>query len=736
MADIDFNNHTEILNSIVLAQDNERERRQAAREAKLFLNARDGQWDPYAIEKLQGRYRGTFDMCTPIVDSISGEIDQSDFTLKISPTTTGASDDTAKTMEGLVRNIRNISDADYIFSRMSRNNVICGFDCLEIVQDWIDGDSFDQDLILKYVPNAIDAVWFDIDSMKQDRSDARWGVKNIKLSRAEYDKRWPEGSGMSITDDRQASATSERAEFVTVGQLYYKKSIDIEIVQMNDGAVYKADKYEPLKEELAAKGIEEVNRRTRKSWRVYSRIIDGGGFLQEEEETVFDYIPLVPIYGNYDVFENKPVYYGKLENLYDPQRVLNYAMSRDIEDGALSPSPAIWMTETQAEGHDYSTMNTDGDPVRFYNVDEQAPPISQASYVGGAQVSPGLQTTIALTKELITASANSFNALQGNAMPQQSGIAGAQQIDQANIGSIKWFEALKVTVCHVGKILVTSIPRVYDSTRQIRMLDEDGTARMTPINKPIINSKTGQAETLNDLSVGEYDVVCDFGPAFNSQQKETATAFLEMAQIDPSLATKGMDIWLKNLSVPGMDLMAERVRQELLNAGMIPQEQLTEEELQKIAEAQAAAANQPPQEDPMMVAARAEELKGQAEMADAQNKQMEIQGQLQLKQQELALKQAELELDAAKFERDKSDKFNVDAAKISQDNEKLELQRQNQQFQQQLALMKQQTDEMTAAFNNLKTMKDAMGADAIVGPNSIQTYKEQVDIIQDKQDDI
>ena len=83
--DNNFTKHSQVLQLIKEAQDAETDQRNAAREAKLFIYKRDGQWDPYAWDKLDGRFRGTFDMCGPIVDQISGEIDQSNFSLKVSP---------------------------------------------------------------------------------------------------------------------------------------------------------------------------------------------------------------------------------------------------------------------------------------------------------------------------------------------------------------------------------------------------------------------------------------------------------------------------------------------------------------------------------------------------------------------------------------------------------------------------------------------------------------------------
>ena len=174
------------------------------------------------------------------------------------------------------------------------------------------------------------------------------------------------------------------------------------------------------------------------------------------------------------------------------------------------------------------------------------------------------------------------------------------------------------------------------------------------------------------MSIGEYDAVCEVGPAFNSAQKEAARSFEAMAMINPEFAQSGLDIWLKNKKEPGMDLMAERFRVQLFNAGMIPESQLTDEEQQQVAEQQAQAANQPPQEDPMMIAAQAEMTKAQAEQLNAQNKQVEIQGDQQVKMADIQLRNKQIDLDTQKFLKGQDDKFNVDAAKIHQVQQKLD----------------------------------------------------------------
>ena len=741
--EIDFKDHDKLLVMIKDVQEAEQDSRNAVMEAKLFISERDGQWDPYAVDKMDGRYRGTFDMCTPIVDQIAGEIEQSDFTIRVSPSGGDASKETAKTLDGLIRNIRNISNAESVFQSAGRSNVIGGFDAWEVVQEFIEGDSFDQDLFIRRVPNASTSVWFDPGSVLQDRSDAAWGVKLNAIPVAEYKDMWPEGKMVSVGDNAVNRRNQDKIDSVTVGQIYFRKPRKIEIVLMSDGKVYQVDDdFEKVQDEFARAGINEVKRRTRDAWRVYSRMFDGDEWLADEEETVFDYVPLIPVYGNFDIVDNKTVYFGKLEKLYDQQRILNYAMSRDIEDGALSPAPAIWMTDEMAEGNDYESMNTDRAPVRIFNVDPENPGLTPVP-MGGPQASTGLQATIQQSKDMITASGNIFAAQQGNANPNQSGVAGNQQIEQGNIGSIKWFKPLEVAICHTGKILINAIPRVYDSTRQVRILEEDGTSSMVMLNQTIFDEQTQTNVTLNDLSLGEYDAVCEVGPAFNNQQKETQEAFLQMASIDPTIAQNGMDVWLKNQKSPGMDLMAERYRAQLIDAGIIPQSQWTDEETQKFQQAQAEAANQPPQEDPNMVFARAEETKAQAEQMTAQNKQQETQMNAQIKMQELQLEQEKIQLEQQRFQREGDDKFNVDAAKIQQGQQKLDQDQQKIDFEQQMQelkimqeQMKQQQQQLNDSFTNLKTMREAMGVDAIVGPTSAEAYEKQVDLVLDEQDSV
>jgi len=442
------------------------------------------------------------------------------------------------------------------------------------------------------------------------------------VSLDEYDQRWPEGSGKSVGDGKDSQAYYDKAEVVIIGELLFCKEKHRELVMMSNGRVYDAaGDYLEAKDELAALGVTEVKRRKKADKVVCSRLFDGNDWLEESSETVFNAIPVIPIYGNFKVFEDKVLYQGAVEKVLDPQRVLNYSLSREIEEGALAPRAKTWMTKKQAAGHEktLATLNTNSDPVQFYNNDPEVP--GPPGQTGGAQINPGLRTISESMRGIIGQAAGMFAANMGDNPGLQSGVAIQMQQNKGDNGTIKYFKALEFAIAYTGRLLVKSIPKVYDTQRQSRLMYEDGTYEMGTLNEEVIDGQTGRSMILNDLSQGTYDVVCKAGPSFKNRQEETINALLEIAKVDPSILAMGGDLLLKNISTPVAEQLAERKRAQMIAQGLIPEKQLTDEERQE----QQAKAQGQQQQDPNMVLAQAEMLKGQAEMLNAQNKQMELQ---------------------------------------------------------------------------------------------------------------
>jgi len=321
---MDFSSHSETLNRLKESQDAQHDLRETVREVKLFLSKPDGQWEPDVHKAFHGRPRYTFDMSNDLVDDINGKMIKSEFGIKVKPAGGDATIELAKTYDGLIRNIQSISDASRIYDKAGRNVVAAGLDGWEVIQDWASDDSMNQDLLIRGVPNFVDCVWFDPNAVLEDMSDAKYAFKLKTMSLDEYEKKWPKGKKVSIGDDRSEEVYHDKApDPITIGSAYYKEPAKRELVEMSNGAVYIVDdKFEQVVDDLAAQGVTEVRRRTRDINEIKMRLFDGSDWLNDEQDTVFQFIPLVPAFGNFEIAENKVIFWGTITNMSITTRCL------------------------------------------------------------------------------------------------------------------------------------------------------------------------------------------------------------------------------------------------------------------------------------------------------------------------------------------------------------------------------------------------------------------------------
>lgn len=641
ITDKQCNDHKWVIERLKECQEADHDMRERAREAQLFLSKRDGQWEPQWAEVNKDKPRYTFDLTTPIVDQVVGDLEQYDFDVKVTPSGGEASEDVAETYDGLVRNIENISGASHVYSQCARDVAVGGFSAWRIIQAYNDGDSFDQDLMIKRIPNPIDRVWFGPHN-EPDASDADYCFVLSGMDPEEYKEKYPDRKSSSVNSDRQHSSFFHRNDQVMLGEFLYLKKKERELHLLTDGRVVDADEYASLADELKEMGVTIEKSRKRHYMEVYSRLFDTDGWVTEARPTVFRHmIPVVPMYGNFAIVEDKVTYSGVVEKLMDPQRVFNYSLSREIEEGALAPREKFMVTPNQIEGYesDWARMNVSADPYQIYNPDPQAPGAPQKS--GGPQINPGLRNISTAMQQVIGQSAGMFAANMGDNPGLQSGKAIEALQDRGDRANNKFLRCREIAQEKTGKILVDAIPRIYGPKRQIRILGQDGVANTVTVGELVQDRQTGELMVLNDLSQGKYDVQCTSAPSFKTRQSETVRALTEIGGVDPTVIEIGGDVLLGNIPSPGMDEVAKRKRQQLFNAGLIPMDQMTEEELAQMEEAQ----NQEPEESPEMVLARAEEAKAQADAMAVQQKVQESQQEFQIKLAQLEIEKGKLEID-------------------------------------------------------------------------------------------
>ena len=348
---------------------------------------------------------------------------------------------------------------------------------------------------------------------------------------------------------------------------------------------------------------------------------------------------------------------------------MNYALSREVAEGALAPRAKYWMTSTQALGHEteLQTLNTNSDPVQIFNPDPEMPQVPQQQ--GGAQINPGLRTVSTAMQGMMASTSGMFSANMGESVNNQSGTAIKQLQNAGNNTTYTYSRSMEIAIAATGKLLKDAIPTVYDTERTVRILREDETFDMAELNQRVIDKETGEMVIVNDLSVGTYDVICRAGPSFKNRQQETIEAITTLAQVDPTLMQIAGDLLLQSIATPAASLIAERKREQMIQAGLIPQSQMTEEELAEIQQAEMMAQQGGQPVDPNMIIAQAEQLtaesemlKAQIEQAKLQNEQIKIQNdqfKLQLEAQKMQAEQiddqGDQQIDAFRAETDRMD---------------------------------------------------------------------------------
>jgi len=688
-------NHTDILLELAEAQNAETDNRQRARKADHFANKENGQWEQEIITQFAGKPKYTFDETNPIIDDIMGEMASSEFSIRVLPTGSEATRDTAQIFEGIIRTIENISNATDIYLEAARIMVTTGLAGWRVVQRYRDDNSFNQDLMIDPIPGFEDSVWFDRGAKRRNMSDAEhcWALTRIPL--AKYKEKYPDGSGLSVGEDRDTEVYFHKSkDDVVIGEYLYRKIKNRTLALMSDDSILVVDdKFEMIKDELALAGVTPIRFRNRPYHQVYQRLFDGADWLSTEKETAFSYLPIIPVFGNFRVSENKLIYWGIVHKLMDAQRVINYAESRKIEEGALSPRGKIWMPKDQAQSEEVRrklrTLNTNADPVQFYDhVDGLAPP----TYQGSPASNPGLIQTAQSAQSYIQRTSGTFDEARGAAPAHRSGEAIQLLQQKSDNPKRKWFQAMEVALQHTYRVMVHAIPVIYDSQQQIILTGRDGTTDMVTLRKKIVDRQTGEPIEINDLSKGNYDTICTAGPAFHSRQQETVSALIEMAKIDPSILQIGADILLYNQSAPGIDKIAERKRLQMVMAGLIPQNQMTQAEKQLLEKSQKEKEPTPLDKANLMIA--------EAQLLDAKGKNQERQTKLQLEQQKVKLKEIELRM-----------KQQIEQTRI-----------QNEQQMQMVEAVTAAVQQMKLQADTLKALREAIGVETIKSEQAMQAF--------------
>ena len=466
----------------------------------------------------------------------------------------------AETVTGICRHIEVQSDADNAYDTAVDFAVRMGWGYWRVVTDYVREDSFDQEIYIRPIDNPF-TVYFDPNSIMPDGSDAEKCLITTLLPRAQFRAMYPgkdDGQGFTLRGTGDVDSEWITKEDIRIAEYFYTERNMTDLVLLSDGTHVYEDEM-PNKELLEAAGIYEVSRRRTVRKQIKWCKLTAMEVL-EEGTWAGKYIPIVPVYGQQLIVDSKRKRFGLVRMAKDPQRMYNFWTTSLTESIALAPKAKWIMAEGQDEGHEqeWAMANIKSFPVLRYkqtDIDgrQAPPPIRQQPEAPPA----GIVTAAAGISQDLQAVVGIFDPSQ---LPQGnvSGKAINGQQMQMDMTNFHYYDNLTRSIAHTGRIILDLIPKIYDRERVLRIIGADGKPDLITVNQPA-KDENGVDTILNDMTVGEYDIVMDTGPGYNSKRQEAVDSMISMLQVDPALLQQAGDLIFRNMDFPGAEIIADRL---------------------------------------------------------------------------------------------------------------------------------------------------------------------------------
>ena len=466
----------------------------------------------------------------------------------------------AQIIQGICRHIEVQSDADQAYDKAGDFAVRMGWGYWRVTTDYVKDDSFDQDIFIKAIDNPF-TVYFDPNSVAPDGSDAEKVLITTVISKDNFKKMYPNAElqqGFTMRGTGDSNPEWVMKEDIRLAEYFYVDRTPIKIHLLSDGSSVKS-KDLPPQDVLDAAGITIVESRDSHEKKIKWCKLTSMEVL-EEGEWAGKYIPIVPVFGQETVVENKKKKFGIVRMAKDPQRMYNFWQTSLTESVALAPKAKWLLAEGQDEGHEneWAMANIKSMPVLRYkqkDIDGQPAPPPQR-----LQPEPPPAGIMAAAQAMTTDLMQVVGIFDPAQLPQGniSGKALQGQQQQVDLTNFHYYDNLTRSIRQTGRIILDLIPHIYDRERVMRIIGDDGKPEILTINQ-YGQDEEGINKILNDVTVGEFDIVMDTGPGYNSKRQEAVESMMALFAADPALIQQAGDLLVRNMDFPGADTIADRL---------------------------------------------------------------------------------------------------------------------------------------------------------------------------------
>lgn len=546
-------------------------------DAKFVIG---NQWDS-VVEQRRRTLRKptlTFNRLVAFMAQIVGNRLMNSTEIRVWPDKSGTKE-AAELRESLIRSIYKNSNADLARDEALKYQVIGGQGAFCLGIEYASDDVFEKVIKIKGISDPY-AATFDPLSVEPSGGDAEWATVEDNIPTPIFKKRWPWASVTSFsTNDRWNSTGYWLAEDTVRIVAYWRMVTEgtRTLALYKDGTVHdvsKMEEYEYVNDvETLSDGSPYIREVPNRFARMY--LCSGKDIL----EGPFDYpVSSIPVYRvpGWEVSDGEKVHrWGLIRFLKDPQRLHNYWRSMQAEQLISAPRNK-WLTTPEAvKGHEarWRRSPTSDDPFLFFNDGEQAP-----QHIPPPGVDAGLMNEAMTSTQDLKDISNIHEASLGMQSNEVSGKAIQARQTTSDVGSFIYHDRLRLADERCAENINELIPYIYDTKRMVAIVGRDGKSQMAYIND--------ETEPNSDVTMGKYGITVSIGPATETKRALANEQMMAFVNAIPGVADKVMDLVAEAQDWPKADEFAKRFRMLMLPSGMIPEDEMSEEEKAMVAQNQ------------------------------------------------------------------------------------------------------------------------------------------------------
>lgn len=637
--------HEEALTRFARIQSALRDERLMCLQDRRFATIAGAQWEGPLGDQFENKPRFEFNKVHLACIRIVNEYRNNRINVCFEPKDGSQDDDLTDTCAGLYRADYQRCSGDEAVDNAFEEAAIGGFGAFRLRAEYEDDDDDENDkqvIVFEPIFDADAAVYFDLDARRQDKADAQYcyvltpyTLDSYKEEFGDDPATWPK-----IVHQHEFDWCTPR--FVWVAE-YYLIEETTELVHYFRGVLgqelpdmvirqSELDEDPDKLRTIQAQGFREVRQKRAKRKRVHKYLMSGAKILEDCGYIAGSCIPIIPVFGKRWVVDGIERCMGHVRLAKDAQRLQNTLMSWlaemalrfDLEKPIVTPEQisghAMMWAEDNVKKYPYLVLNTITDEAG-----NRTPP-NQLQYTKAPNVPPAMAALTQLAGDALT-------ELLGN---QQAGEQIAPNISGKVVELVQqrldmqvfiYMSNLAKALKRAGEVWLSMKKELMEDEEQsAKVVHEDGSSGSVILNQPMIDEKSGEQYSQNNLAKAALDVTVDVGPNSTSRRSATVKAITGMMQFvqDPQMAQILTSFALMNIEGEGVADIRNYARKQLVNAGAVKP---TDEEAQEMA--QAAAGAQP---DPQSQYLQAAAEESQAKAAQARAKTVETVASAQLKQ--------------------------------------------------------------------------------------------------------